>query len=140
MKIGLEKMAPQRAATTVMMMCRGTDQAVRFAVDHPQYAIGVHLTLTNEWPRYRWKPMTDGKSLVDADGFMWHSSKDVERHAALHLRGGLADIARAARRVKSARIGVPTAAAEVVEVILLAEARDIAAADSSFLRHCLRLR
>ena len=70
-------------SSTIMMMCRGTEQAVQFAVDHPQYAIGVHLTLTNEWPRYRWKPLTDGKSLVNAEGFMWHSSKEVAQHAKL---------------------------------------------------------
>ena len=70
-------------SSTVMLPARAAEDAVRFANDHPQYPIGVHLTLTSEWPRYRWRPLTDGKSLVDADGYMWPSSKEVEQHADL---------------------------------------------------------
>ena len=70
-------------SSTVMLMARDADEAVRFAIDHPQYPIGVHLTMTSEWPNYRWKPLTDGKSLADADGFMWRTSKEVCQHAKL---------------------------------------------------------
>ena len=71
-------------SATVMLPGRAAKEAVRFSVDHPEYAVGVHLTLTSEWPQYRWKPLTGGKSLVDADGYMWKSSKEVSRHADLH--------------------------------------------------------
>ena len=54
----------------------------------------------------------------------------LERHAALHLRCGSADFARAARGAESARLGVPAATAEFDEVILSSKAGDIAAADS----------
>ena len=70
-------------SSTVMMTARAAEDAVCFANNHPQYPIGVHLTMTSEWPNYRWKPLTDGKSLVDADGFMWRSSKDVAKNAKL---------------------------------------------------------
>ncbi len=70
-------------SSTVMLPARAAEDAVRFANDHPQYPIGVHLTMTSEWPSYRWKPLTDGKSLVDADGYMWRNSKDVAKHAKL---------------------------------------------------------
>ena len=70
-------------SATVMMPGRACADAVRFAIAHPQYPVGVHLTLTSEWPKYRWKPLTDGKSLVDADGYMWPSSPEVERNADL---------------------------------------------------------
>ena len=70
-------------SSTVMMTARAAEDAVCFANDHPQFPIGVHLTMTSEWPNYRWKPLTDGKSLVDADGFMWRSSKDVAKNAKL---------------------------------------------------------
>lgn len=70
-------------SSTVMMPCRAAEDAVRFANAHPQYAIGVHLTLTSEWPNYRWKPLTDAPSLTDADGFMWRTSKEVEQHAKM---------------------------------------------------------
>ena len=68
-------------SSTIMFPCPGHAQAAEFAAAHPEYAIGVHLTLTSEWPTYRWKPLTDGKSLVDADGYMWRKTEDVERNA-----------------------------------------------------------
>ncbi len=70
-------------SSTVMLPARAAEDAVRFANDHPQYPIGVHLTMTSEWKNYRWKPLTGGKSLVDADGYMWGSSKDVAKNARL---------------------------------------------------------
>ena len=68
-------------SSTIMTPCPAAHEAVKFASENPQYAIGVHLTMTSEWERYRWKPLTGGKSLVDKDGFMWKSSKEVEQNA-----------------------------------------------------------
>lgn len=31
--------------------------------------VGVHLTLTSEWDRAKWRPLTHAPSLVDADGY-----------------------------------------------------------------------
>lgn len=70
-------------SSTVMMPCPGAKEAVDFSIAHPEYPIGVHLTLTSEWKTYRWKPLTDGKSLVDEEGFMWKSAKLVEKNADL---------------------------------------------------------
>ena len=36
-------------SSTIMAPCPGADEAIEFAKTHPQYAIGVHLTHTNEW-------------------------------------------------------------------------------------------
>ena len=68
-------------SSTIMMPCPAAEEAVKFSIDHPEYAIGVHLTLTSEWGEYRWKPLTDGKSLIDEDGYMWHESDQVEKNA-----------------------------------------------------------
>lgn len=70
-------------SSTIMFPCPAHERAARFAAAHPEYAVGVHLTLTSEWQTYRWAPLTDGASLRDAEGFMWHSTEDVERHANL---------------------------------------------------------
>ncbi|MBR3974927.1 MAG: polysaccharide deacetylase family protein [Clostridia bacterium] len=67
-------------SATIMMPCPAAIEAVEFSKAHPEYAIGVHLTLTSEWNTYRWKPLTDGKTLLDEEGFMWHSSKDVAKN------------------------------------------------------------
>ena len=68
-------------SSTIMMPCPTAEEAVKFSIDHPEYAIGVHLTLTSEWGQYRWKPLTDGKSLIDEEGYMWHESDQVEKNA-----------------------------------------------------------
>lgn len=68
-------------SSTIMMPCPAALDAVEFAKAHPEYAIGVHTTLTSEWKKYRWKPLTDSPSLLDEEGFMWHESDQVEKNA-----------------------------------------------------------
>lgn len=68
-------------SSTIMIPCPAAKEAVQFSIDHPEFAIGVHTTLTSEWANYRWKPLTPGKSLVDEDGYMWHESDMVEKNA-----------------------------------------------------------
>lgn len=67
-------------SATVMMVCPGAKEAVDFSIAHPEYPVGIHTTLTAEWKKYRWKPLTDGKSLLDEEGFMWHESDMVEKY------------------------------------------------------------
>ena len=68
-------------SSTIMMPCPAAKEAVDFSIAHPEHAIGIHLTMTSEWKKYRWKPLTGGKSLVDKDGYMWHESDEVEKNA-----------------------------------------------------------
>lgn len=67
-------------SSTIMFPCLAHPQAAEFAAQHPEYAIGVHLTLTSEWQTYRWAPLTNSPSLVDKDGFMWHNTEEVEKN------------------------------------------------------------
>ncbi len=69
-------------SSTIMMPCPGAEHAVEFSKTHPEYAIGIHTTLTSEWGKYRWKPLTNGKTLLDEEGFMWHESDMVEKNAS----------------------------------------------------------
>ena len=68
-------------SSTIMMPCPAAEDAVKFSIAHPEYAIGIHTTLTSEWKTYRWKPLTEGKSLLDGEGFMWKESCMVEKNA-----------------------------------------------------------
>lgn len=43
--------------------------AVRRLKEVPSLDVGVHLTLTSEWERVKWRPLTHAPSLVDADGY-----------------------------------------------------------------------
>src|SRR5215831_12883389 len=43
--------------------------AVRLLKENPGLDVGVHLALTSEWERVKWRPLTHSPSLVDADGY-----------------------------------------------------------------------
>lgn len=43
--------------------------------------LGVHLTLTSEWPAPRLRPLTPGPSLVDRWGYFWPSVAQAWEHA-----------------------------------------------------------
>lgn len=69
-------------SSTIMMPCPAAKEAVEYAAQHPEFAFGVHTTLTNEWDSHRWKPLTAGKTLVGEDGYMWRTSEQVEKNAS----------------------------------------------------------
>jgi predicted glycoside hydrolase/deacetylase ChbG (UPF0249 family) len=46
-------------------------EAVKMVNENPGLDVGVHLTLTSEWELCKWRPITAGKSLVDADGYFY---------------------------------------------------------------------
>ncbi len=68
-------------SSTIMMPCPAAKEAVKFSVDNPQYPIGVHLTLTNEWmERWPWGSLTHGKTIENEEGRMWPENEDFEAH------------------------------------------------------------
>lgn len=68
-------------SSTIMTPCPGAEEAVEFAGNHPEYAIGVHLTHTNEWKEHwPWGSLTGAKSLETPEGRMWPESEDFEAH------------------------------------------------------------
>lgn len=72
-------------SSTIMTPCPWAKSACEFAKKNPQFAIGTHLTLTSEWGDYRWAPVNaeNTDTLRDEEGFMWHTSYDVEKHVDL---------------------------------------------------------
>jgi hypothetical protein len=71
-------------STSVMMPCPWVPGFVQFLKAHPQIDAGLHLTLTSEWKKYRWgplsgKPTTPG--LVDGEDCLWPNVADVVQHA-----------------------------------------------------------
>lgn len=69
-------------SSTIMLPCEKAEDAVKFSIENPQYAIGIHLTMTSEWNTYRWKPLSNGKSLIDKNGYMWKNSRQVGKNAS----------------------------------------------------------
>ncbi|MBQ5823602.1 MAG: ChbG/HpnK family deacetylase, partial [Clostridia bacterium] len=72
-------------SSTIMAPCGWAPEAVKFAKEHPEFAIGVHLTTTSEWDNYRWGPVGVGAnaSMRDSEGYFYHECDDFEKHADL---------------------------------------------------------
>jgi predicted glycoside hydrolase/deacetylase ChbG (UPF0249 family) len=43
--------------------------AVRLIKENPGVDVGIHLALTSEWERVKWRPLTQAPSLVDGNGY-----------------------------------------------------------------------
>lgn len=78
-------LAGRITSSTIMAPCPWAGEAVRFAVSHPELAIGVHLTTTSEWGTYRWGPVgsAPNASLRDEHGYFYHESDQFANAADL---------------------------------------------------------
>ena len=66
----------------VMMPGSWIEEAADMLGPHPEIDIGIHLTLTSEWDKVKWKPLTQAPSLVDGSGaflplLLPHSKRDA---------------------------------------------------------------
>ncbi len=70
-------------SATVMTPCGWAPEAIEYAKTNPQFAVGVHLTFTSEWKKYRWSPIlrNDSDSLRDSHGYMHFGCDGFEKNA-----------------------------------------------------------
>ena len=72
--------AGQLSSTTLMVNMPGTEEAVDLAERHPGLGVGLHFNLTEG------RPLTDARSLVDADGEFLLRGELIRRAARGRLR------------------------------------------------------
>ncbi|MBN1348369.1 polysaccharide deacetylase family protein [candidate division KSB1 bacterium] len=68
-------------SATAMVPCPWFKEAADFCQTHPDADVGIHLTLTNEWKRYKWGPVASKNSvpsLITENGFFPPDCKTVE--------------------------------------------------------------
>jgi len=73
-------------SSTILVTCPWFEEAADFARNNPAADLGVHLTLTAEWDRYKWGPVLGAHavpSLVDERGYLWQTVAQVYEHARL---------------------------------------------------------
>lgn len=61
-------------SATILATCPWYEEAAEFGRSNPGADLGVHLTLTSEWERYKWGPVLGAKavpSLTDQRGYLW---------------------------------------------------------------------
>lgn len=46
-------------------------EAVQMLTEHTNVDVGIHLALSSEWDHVKWRPLSEGASLRDADGYFW---------------------------------------------------------------------
>lgn len=71
-------------SASIMVPCPWFLEAADFAVQHPTADIGIHITLTNDFAYYRWRPVAPPssiESLVDSAGYLLADEASLDRKA-----------------------------------------------------------
>jgi predicted glycoside hydrolase/deacetylase ChbG (UPF0249 family) len=70
---------------SVMVPCPWFLEAARWYSAQPNVDLGIHLTLTSEWPTYRWGPLSTrdmASGLLDNQGFFHPRRQSVVEHSS----------------------------------------------------------
>jgi predicted glycoside hydrolase/deacetylase ChbG (UPF0249 family) len=71
-------------SAAAMVPCPWFNEMAAWCVEHPEFDVGLHLTLTSEWKYYRWGPMAGRDQvpgLVDSQGYLFRDVAGVARSA-----------------------------------------------------------
>ncbi len=63
------------SSTSVIANGHDIERAIKLLKEHPEFPVGVHLTLTGDW-----KPLTQGASLRNSSGLMWDTTEEAARN------------------------------------------------------------
>ena len=89
-------------SASILVPCPWFPEVARYARQHPEWDLGIHLALTSEWTPVRWRPLafsSSGSSLTDKDGFLQLTTalvtpqaqtSDMEREARAQIDAALA--------------------------------------------------
>lgn len=69
-------------SASIMVPCPWLLEIAAIAEEHPEYDLGLHLTLTAEWENYKWGGVTTspGSTLLNEHGYMYDNTADVNTH------------------------------------------------------------
>lgn len=69
-------------SASILVPCAWFPEVARWAEDHRDFDLGVHLTLNSEWENYKWRPLSKPgiSSLTDSHGYLPSNAKFVKAH------------------------------------------------------------
>src|SRR5271154_1147957 len=73
-------------SASILVPCPWFPEVARWAKEHPDADLGIHLALNADWTGYRWpavSPQAAGSSLLDADGDLPLTTEYVVQHAKM---------------------------------------------------------
>lgn len=73
-------------SASILVPCPWFPEVARWAKQHPNADLGIHLALTSEWTDLRWGPISGAgrvPSLVDAHGYFPLDTPDVDQNAKI---------------------------------------------------------
>jgi hypothetical protein len=68
---------------SVMVPCPRFREIAEAGAADPSLDLGIHLTLTSEWPQYRWRPLSTtsrASGLIDGDGYFRRDVASLKAH------------------------------------------------------------
>jgi predicted glycoside hydrolase/deacetylase ChbG (UPF0249 family) len=74
------------SSASLMVPCPWFWEAAGYLVQHPNFDVGIHLTVTSEWRNYRWRPLCSAeprKGMVDDLGYFWSTRGEFSSSANL---------------------------------------------------------
>jgi predicted glycoside hydrolase/deacetylase ChbG (UPF0249 family) len=84
--LAAQRALSQRAyrSAACMVPCPWFNEMAAWCVAHPEYDVGLHLTLTSEWKYYRWGPVAPRDKvpgLLDSMGYLFRDVPEVAMSA-----------------------------------------------------------
>jgi chitin disaccharide deacetylase len=73
-------------SASILVPCPWFPEVAKWAKEHPDADLGIHLALNADWTGYRWpavSPQAPGSSLLDADGYLPLTTEYVVKHAKM---------------------------------------------------------
>ncbi|MBE0685199.1 MAG: polysaccharide deacetylase family protein [Anaerolineaceae bacterium] len=70
----------------IIVPCPWFLATVRYAQEHPETDLGIHLTLNSEWETYRWSPLSTRDpitGLIDSQGYFHRKHEDPQEFATV---------------------------------------------------------
>jgi predicted glycoside hydrolase/deacetylase ChbG (UPF0249 family) len=97
----------------IMVPCSWFPEAVELLNENPGLDVGIHLVLNSEWDNYKWRPLTNAKSITDPDGFffpmVWPNENYVENRTLVHSKWNIAEVEAELRaQIELAMKKIPT--------------------------------